>query len=63
MIEWLKLTNERKRLVLNQVNAATGLPVHAIEKDRWVTLTLQSIFSTKWKENIVFKGGTSLSKA
>lgn len=63
MIEWLKLTDERKRLILNQANAATGLPVHAIEKDWWVTLTLQAIFSTKWKRNLVFKGGTSLSKA
>lgn len=63
MIEWLKLTDERKRLILNQANAATGLPVHAIEKDWWVTLTLQAIFSTKWKGNLVFKGGTSLSKA
>lgn len=63
MIEWLKLTDERKRQILNQANEATGLPVHAIEKDWWVTLALQAIFSTKWKENLVFKGGTSLSKA
>src|SRR5690348_1364504 len=63
MIEWLKLTDERKRQILNQQNEATGLPVHAIEKDWWVTLALRAIFSTKWKDNLVFKGGTSLSKA
>lgn len=63
MIEWLKLTDERKRQILNQANEATGLPVHAIEKDWWVTLALHAIFSTKWKDNLVFKGGTSLSKA
>lgn len=63
MIEWLKLTDERKRQILNQANEATGLPVHAIEKDWWVTLALQAIFSSKWKDNLVFKGGTSLSKA
>lgn len=63
MIEWLKLTDKRKRQILNQTNAATGRPVHAIEKDWWVTLALQALFSTKWKDNLVFKGGTSLSKA
>lgn len=63
MIEWLKLTDERKRQILNQANEATGLPVHSIEKDWWVTLALWAIFSTKWKNNLVFKGGTSLSKA
>lgn len=63
MIEWLILNDERKRLILNQANEATGLPVHAIEKDWWVSLALQTIFSTKWKGNLVFKGGTSLSKA
>jgi hypothetical protein len=63
MIGWLKLTDERKRQILNQANAATGRPVHAIEKDWWVTLILQALFSTKWKDNLVFKGGTSLSKA
>lgn len=63
MIEWLQLTNERKRLVLIQASASTGLPAHAIEKDWWVTLTLLALFSSKWKNNLVFKGGTSLSKA
>ncbi len=63
MIEWLTLNDERKRLILNQANEATGLPVHAIEKDWWVTLALQTIFLTPWNSNLVFKGGTSLSKA
>lgn len=63
MIEWLKLPDERKLLVLNQASAERGLPEHAIEKDWWVTLALQALFSSKWKDNLVFKGGTSLSKA
>lgn len=33
MIGRLKLADEEKRLILNQANATTGLPVHAIEKD------------------------------
>jgi predicted nucleotidyltransferase component of viral defense system len=63
MIEWLKLTDERKRQVLNQANNEIGLLPHSIEKDWWVTLALKAIFLTKWKDNLVFKGGTSLSKA
>src|SRR5450432_2225582 len=63
MIEWLKLPNERKNRLLNQAAIETHFLAHAIEKDWWVTLALQAIFSTKWKDNLVFKGGTSLSKA
>lgn len=63
MTEWLKLTDERKRQVLNQANNKIGLLPHSIEKDWWVTLALKAIFLTKWKDNLVFKGGTSLSKA
>jgi Nucleotidyl transferase AbiEii toxin, Type IV TA system len=63
MIEWLKLTDERKRQVLNQANNRIGLLPHSIEKDWWVTLALKAVFLTKWKGNLVFKGGTSLSKA
>lgn len=63
MIGWLELSDDRKRQILQQASAITGLPAHAIEKDWWVTLSLQALFSTKWKSNLVFKGGTSLSKA
>lgn len=35
----------------------------AIEKDLWVTITLQALFSLPISEHLVFKGGTSLSKA
>lgn len=35
----------------------------AIEKDLWVTTTLQALFSLPISEHMVFKGGTSLSKA
>ena len=35
----------------------------AIEKDLWVTQTLQILFSLPISEYLVFKGGTSLSKA
>lgn len=38
------------------------LPAVYIEKDYWVTYILQNLFKHKVSTNIVFKGGTSLSK-
>ena len=34
-----------------------------IEKDYWVTYILKNISNSAYKNNLVFKGGTSLSKA
>jgi hypothetical protein len=59
---WLKLSKERRIEILNQATALTGLPSVAIEKDWWVTLALNASFSMSYSKNIVFKGGTSLSK-
>ncbi|KAA2245065.1 nucleotidyl transferase AbiEii/AbiGii toxin family protein [Chitinophaga agrisoli] len=63
MTEWLQQTDERRIEIINQVNIKTGISVKAIEKDWWVTLAIKAIFSFSWAENLVFKGGTSLSKA
>jgi Nucleotidyl transferase AbiEii toxin, Type IV TA system len=63
MTEWLKQTPERQGELLSLVSARTGLPAGAIEKDWWVTLALYAIFKTDWSDSLVFKGGTSLSKA
>src|SRR5690606_40359547 len=60
---WLILTKERRIEILNQATEFTGLPVEAIEKDWWVTLALNACFSLPYSENLIFKGGTSLSKA
>jgi hypothetical protein len=60
---WLTLSKEKRIIILNQVTELTGLPLNAIEKDWWVTLALHGIFSLKYSKNIVFKGGTSLSKS
>lgn len=37
-------------------------PVY-IEKDYWVTYVLKNLFNSEYKDKIIFKGGTSLSKA
>ncbi len=38
------------------------LPIF-IEKDYWVTFVLKNLSQSEWRNRIVFKGGTSLSKA
>lgn len=62
-MNWLSLTDEQRRSSINQtVLTVTGITPKAIEKDWWVTLVLRVLFSSKHKEHILFKGGTSLSK-
>jgi len=61
--EWLKLPEESKLKLFIQTSDRIGLPVTAIEKDWWVTHTLSIIFSMNCANALLFKGGTSLSKA
>ena len=63
MKTFLELHKEEKILIFEQIRTQTGLPVQAIEKDWWVTQTLGLIFTLDCAPHIVFKGGTSLSKA
>ncbi len=49
-------------MVLTQAASKTGLPVQAVEKDLWVTVALQMVFTLPVANHLVFKGGTSLSK-
>ncbi|MGJ8592686.1 MAG: nucleotidyl transferase AbiEii/AbiGii toxin family protein [Aquaticitalea sp.] len=63
MEEWFKLSEEDRRIAINQVSSKTGLLPVAVEKDLWVMIALQAIFSTEIAKHLVFKGGTSLSKA
>lgn len=63
MKEWFKLSEEDRRVVINQVSSKTGLLPVAVEKDLWVMIALNAIFSTELAKHLVFKGGTSLSKA
>lgn len=63
MEEWFKLSEEDRKLIINQVSSKKGLLPVAIEKDLWVIIALRAVFSTELKDYLVFKGGTSLSKA
>jgi hypothetical protein len=62
MIDWLKLTKEQRKTTIEQAATKAGLPAKAVEKDWWVTLTLKALFTGAYREFIIFKGGTSLSK-
>jgi predicted nucleotidyltransferase component of viral defense system len=61
--DWLKLSDSEKLKIFNNTSDECGLPFDAIEKDWWVTHTLAIIFSMSCGKALIFKGGTSLSKA
>lgn len=54
--------NEQRRAI-EQAAVIQKLPKQAIEKDLWVTAIIQICFSLPCADSLVFKGGTSLSKA
>lgn len=54
---------DQKADIYRQISNKTGIPVFAVEKDWWVVQTLSVIFGMKVGKHLVFKGGTSLSKA
>lgn len=45
MNNYFQLSTEQQRMVLSQAANRTGLPVQAVEKDLWVTVVLQQVFS------------------
>lgn len=60
---FLKLDAADRREALQVAAAASGRPVHLLEKDVWVVWLLDVLFRAPFGEHLVFKGGTSLSKA
>lgn len=50
-------------MLLSQTAVKVGLPEQAVEKDLWVTVVLQLVFTLPYAEKLVFKGGTTLAKA
>lgn len=63
MIKWLNIDDETKRRAYTQIAENTGMSPFAVEKDWWVVQTLSIVFEMDVAEHLVFKGGTSLSKA
>lgn len=60
---WINLSTEQKIQVLEQTGIAKGLPAFVVEKDWWVCILLKAIFQSYYADYLIFKGGTSLSKA
>jgi len=60
---FLKLSADERREALAVAASASGRPAHLLEKDIWVVWALDALFSSPLGEHLVFKGGTSLSKA
>ena len=60
---WATLPENSRRNILSAINKKTKLPTDAVEKDWWVVQTLRLIFEMDCADSLVFKGGTSLSKA
>ena len=63
MAEFLQLTSVERLDALNVAANASGLPPHLLEKDIWVVWALRHLFAGPHAQHLVFKGGTSLSKA
>ena len=63
MNNWLTLPKEEQIQLFTQIGVRTNLPPQAVEKDAWVTLILRMIFTSELASHLIFKGGTSLSKA
>lgn len=62
MKHWQKLNEEERKTVLEITSANKGIPLLAVEKDWWVTMTLKALSMTRHYALMSFKGGTSLSK-
>ena len=63
MNKFFTLSPDQQRLLLSQTAAKVGIPQQAVEKDLWVTVVLQLVFTLPYAGKLVFKGGTTLAKA
>ena len=60
---FLALSPQERRDALDYAAAAAGRPAHLLEKDIMVVWALAVLGASPFDEHLVFKGGTSLSKA
>lgn len=60
---FLQLSAEERRDALGVAADRSGRPAHLLEKDVWVVWALSTLYAAPLGEHLVFKGGTSLSKA
>jgi hypothetical protein len=63
MDTWAKAALEDREALFNQTAVNKGISPEVVEKDFWVCWTLHQVFQFRDFPRLIFKGGTSLSKA
>jgi len=62
-MHWLEIGRKEKLELIKKAAENSGLEPFAIEKDWWMVQTLRLIWKMDISNHLVFKGGSSLSKA
>ncbi len=62
-IDFYSIEAAEKAAIFTEIATQKGMKPFAVEKDWWVSRSLEIIFQMPIAEHLVFKGGTSLSKA
>lgn len=62
-IDFNTIDKAEKEAIFKAIAGEKGMTPFAVEKDWWVSRTLEIIFQMNIAKHLVFKGGTSLSKA
>jgi hypothetical protein len=60
---FLQLSTSDQREALVFVSGVSGRPIHLLQKDVWVVWALETLCASAVEPHLIFKGGTSLSKA
>jgi len=63
MKNFLNSSATQRHAIIERLQESIELPGVSIEKDLWVTQVLHALFSLEVSDKLIFKGGTSLSKA
>ena len=61
-LAFVRLSPDERKLYIDEAAARRGLSPIILEKDFWVCWLLGVLFESSFRDAIVFKGGTSLSK-
>jgi hypothetical protein len=60
---FFSLSTDDRKEALEVAASQSGRPAYLLEKDAWVVWTLGALFDSPFAKHLIFKGGTSLSKA
>jgi hypothetical protein len=63
LAEFFQFSTAERLEALEAAANTSGLLPHLLEKDIWVVWSLRHLFAGPYADHLVFKGGTSLSKA